>query len=107
MSHSVCFNISQEILNENIHAVRRNWLLSFILARVEVSSDRENGKRVIAFVIRCILCGIDFKEAIVFVGTQSHIRYTDVLLLSQVVRFGNKLERIDHLPTARKRQLRT
>jgi hypothetical protein len=90
---SVCFNICQKTLDGNIRIVGWNRLPGFILFQVEISSDREDGEWEVVFVMRCVLCSIDFKETIVFIGIDSGAGDSDVHLLSYAISLcRNKLE---------------
>lgn len=94
MSGSVCFDIFQKALDGNIRIVGWHRLLGSILVQVEMSSDGEDGEWAIVFVMRRVLCSIDFKAIIVLIGIHSGAADVDVRLLSHVISLGgNKLER--------------
>jgi len=53
-----------------------------------MGSDGEDGECALVLVMRRVLCGIDFKEIIGFIGVHSDAGDVDVRLLSHVISFG-------------------
>jgi hypothetical protein len=58
-----------------------------------MTSDGEDGECAVVLIMRCVLCGIDFKVIVDFIGIHRDTGDIDIRLLSHVVILcRNKLE---------------
>jgi hypothetical protein len=92
MSSRVCFDVIQEALDGNVSIVWWNSLLHPVLVRVEVCLDRKDRECTVVLVMKRVLRGIHFEEAICFVGVDSGAGDINVCVLSHIIGFcQNKL----------------
>jgi hypothetical protein len=86
MSVGICFNFCQKSFDRHITVIRRNRFLKFVFSSVENSSDQEDRKCLVAFIMGSILGHINFERSNCFVGVESLSRYINKCNLSSVSR---------------------